>query len=37
MTAYAPDLFSFLVIGGAVAVYLYERFVAEDEPEPGTV
>jgi ERCC4-type nuclease len=37
MTAYAPDLFSVLVIGFVVVVYLYERFVAEDEPEPGTV
>jgi ERCC4-type nuclease len=37
MTAYAPDLFSFLVVGFVVVVYLYQRFVAENDPEPGTV
>lgn len=37
MTAYAPDFFTVIVIAGVVFVYLYERFVAEDDPEEGTV
>jgi len=34
---YGPDPFSFVVVAGAVLVYLYDRFVAADKPEEGTV
>jgi ERCC4-type nuclease len=34
---YGADPFSFVVVAGAVLVYLYDRFVAADEPEEGTV
>ncbi|WP_123619573.1 helix-hairpin-helix domain-containing protein [Halorubrum sp. CSM-61] len=37
MTAYAPDFFTVIVVGALGFVYLYERFVADDEPEEGTV
>ncbi|ELZ39347.1 hypothetical protein C471_08515 [Halorubrum saccharovorum DSM 1137] len=35
---YGSDPFSIVLVVGALAfVYLYDRFVAEDEPEEGTV
>ena len=34
---YGADPFSFVVVAGAVLVYLYDRFVAADKPEEGTV